>query len=264
MPIVHASIVPHSPALLPLVGKEHRELLTRTIAGLSAVNESLKTCKPDTIVVLAPHAASHDGTHLSLHVPERYSARFEQFGDMATRDEYSPDIVLGTALKQAFLDAHIEAAYSSEKQLEYSAGVPLHLVTAGVAAKIIVLHPGESESLAANSAVGKILARALQATPKRIAILASGDLSHCLTESAPGGYKPHALQFDKEILSVLKAQRHQKIVKTDTALAKSFGVCGLEVFTILLHLLHTTTYSQKFHSYEYPLGVGHVVMEFLF
>lgn len=264
MSIVHACIAPHSPVLMPLIGKEHYERLSETTRSLATVNTRLKELKPDTIVVLAPHASAHEKTGLSIHVPEKYSARYEQFGDMATHQDFFPDTVLADQVKDALLTSKIHATYTSDKELEYSAGIPLFHLTKGVTAKLLVIHPGEHTLLKDCKDVGVVLQKCFQESEKRIAIIASGDLSHCLTEGAPGGYIPAAMQFDKDIVGFLKAQRIKQMVKIEPTIIDQFGACGISVYTILLSILDTMTCSPSFLSYEAPLGVGHIVIEYLF
>ena len=264
MPLVYAGLVPHSPVLVPAIGKEHTERLAKTLQSLSVMYAHLKEIQPDTIIVLAPHARMKEAEHLVIHVPERYVASYEQFGDMVTRQEFAPDTVSADQIKAALVRAKIETAYSSDDELEYSVGVPLYHLTKGLTAKVIVIHPGEADTLKHNSTVGKVLRSSIQNSPKKIALLASGDLSHCLTPEAPGGYNPPALQFDKDLVGILKAQRVRKITRIDPLSIREFGVCGVGVFAMLLQVINTMTHQPHFLSYEYPLGVGHVVMEFTF
>lgn len=264
MPIIHASIVPHSPVLMPLIGKEHYDRLSETTRALAALNTRLKELKPDTIVVIAPHASTHEQSGLSIHAPERYIARYEQFGDMATSQEYFPDTVLADQVKQSLLTAKINAAYTSDEQLEYSVGIPLFHLMKGLSAKLLVIHPGETDPLKACKDVGEVLQKCFQESAKSIVVVASGDLSHCLTPDAPGGYLPAAVQFDKEMVGLLKAQRIKKIIKLDPEIIRQFGVCGVGVFTILFGMLDSMTFTHSFLGYEAPLGVGHIVMEFTF
>ena len=186
MSIVYACIVPHTPVLVPTIGREYYQKLKATTDALAAVRISLTNAAPETIVICAPHARAHEQRNPTLHVPAVYRSNFSEFGDIVTTAEYQPDTVVADAIKNTLNEAKISVVYESDAELEYGASVPLQHLGLTPLPKIVVLHPGESETLKESGHIGMAVQRALQASPKRIALIASGDLSHCLTENAPG------------------------------------------------------------------------------
>ncbi len=96
---------------------------------------------------------------------------------------------------------------------------------------------------------------------KRWAIIASGDLSHCLREDGPYGFHPDGPKFDQKLNEALK----EKDVEAILELNKSFpeaGECGLRSFSFLLGILSELRWQPEVLSYQGPLGVGYLVANF--
>lgn len=106
-----------------------------------------------------------------------------------------------------------------------------------------------------------------QNTKYEIALVASGDLSHCLREDGPYGFNPDGPKFDKELIESLKKKDVENILKLDEKYPEA-GECGLRSFCFLLGILeaHSTSSGQAYQpeilSYEGPFGVGYLVANF--
>lgn len=256
MPIITAAIVPHSPALLPSLGKERQESIHATRSSLEALNATFIEKELDTIVCIAPHGSHKKRTDSSLHVPRAYHARFAQFGDLITEAHYPSDPVLADQMKQELTSRKRTIRYTSAPQLEYSAGIPLLWLMKNLSAKLVVFHPGEPLPLKDAFQLGADMRPSLQRSQKRIGCIASGDLSHCLTENAPAGFNIGGLQFDQELVSLIKTQRTKKILKIEQSTLETFGVCGMASIAVLLGILEPMTCEPRVLSYEGSLGVG--------
>ena len=101
-------------------------------------------------------------------------------------------------------------------------------------------------------------------TDKKIAIIASGDLSHCLKEEGPYGFHPDGPKFDKALIESLKKKEIEKILKLDEIYPQA-GECGLRSFSFLLGILEAAKiiWQPKILSYQGPFGVGYLVANFL-
>jgi aromatic ring-opening dioxygenase LigB subunit len=100
---------------------------------------------------------------------------------------------------------------------------------------------------------------------KKYALIASGDLSHCLKEDGPYGYSPDGPKFDKYLINYLKKKDIKNILNLDEMFPEA-GECGLRPFSFLLGLLEASglNWQIKVLSYEGPFGVGYLVARFLF
>ncbi len=101
----------------------------------------------------------------------------------------------------------------------------------------------------------------------KIALIASGDMSHCLKEDGPYGFNPDGPKFDKELIESLKKKDIANILKLDDKYPEA-GECGLRSFCFLLGILEANTrnsgqeWQPEILSYEGPFGVGYLVANF--
>ena len=109
---------------------------------------------------------------------------------------------------------------------------------------------------------GKKVYKELDKT-KKYALIASGDLSHCLKAEGPYGFHPDGPKFDKDLIEALKKKDIEKILKLDDLYPEA-GECGLRSFCFLLGILEESKidYQPEILSYEGPFGVGYLVANF--
>ena len=98
---------------------------------------------------------------------------------------------------------------------------------------------------------------------KKYALIASGDLSHCLKAEGPYGLHPDGPKFDKALIEYLKKKDIENFLKLDDYFPKA-GECGLRSFSFLLGILQASDIDWKAEilSYEAPFGVGYLVVNF--
>lgn len=104
----------------------------------------------------------------------------------------------------------------------------------------------------------------IENSEKRVALIASGDLSHCLKEDGPYGFNPDSPKFDEALIDSLKKKDIENILKLNETYPEA-GECGLRSFCFLLGILEESKidYRPKILSYEGPFGVGYLVANFL-
>jgi aromatic ring-opening dioxygenase LigB subunit len=99
---------------------------------------------------------------------------------------------------------------------------------------------------------------------KKVAWIASGDMSHRLKEDGPYGFHPSGPQFDQEFIKLLKSKDIQAILNLNPRFLEEAGECGLRSFSMLLGALEAdkTNWQPAVLSYEGPFGVGYLVANF--
>ncbi len=98
---------------------------------------------------------------------------------------------------------------------------------------------------------------------KKYALIASGDLSHCLKKDGPYGFQPDGPKFDKELMESLKRKDVEAILKLDYKYPEA-GECGLRPICFILGILEATRkdWQAEILSYEGPFGIGYLVVNF--
>ena len=167
---------------------------------------------------------------------------------------------LGKKLKEAKPDSIIISA----PHPDWGFNVPLHFLAPDFKGEIQTYLMG-LEDPKFYFEEGKKLYQKLVRDPtsNQIAVIASGDLSHCLKEEGPYGFNPDGPKFDKELIESLKKKDIETILKLDEMYPDA-GECGLRSFCFLLGILAASgiDWQPEILSYEGPFGVGYLVADF--
>ncbi|MCX6758261.1 MAG: class III extradiol dioxygenase subunit B-like domain-containing protein [Candidatus Nealsonbacteria bacterium] len=105
----------------------------------------------------------------------------------------------------------------------------------------------------------------LENLPEKIALIASGDLSHRLKKDGPYGFHEQGPKFDAKLISSLQNKDVSTIIELEDEFPEA-GQCGLRSFCFLLGILEGAKipWLVDILSYEGPFGVGYLVAELLF
>jgi MEMO1 family protein len=97
---------------------------------------------------------------------------------------------------------------------------------------------------------------------KKYALIASGDLSHCLKEDGPYGFHPEGPKFDSQLIKYLKNKDIKHILELEEDYPGA-GECGLRSFAFILGMLKAAdaVWEIKDCVYEGPFGVGYLVAD---
>ncbi len=260
MPIVFSAIVPHPPLLIPTIGKENLSLLKRTEASYLELEQDLYAAQAETIIIISPHGELMN-QNFTMNLSPEFTGNFEEFGDLATKFSLSGDISLAHKIKEK-LETKAPLQLISQSQLDYGSAVPLYLLTAHLPKiKIIPLYYSGLD-LKAHFAFGQTLKSKLLPLQTRVAVIASGDLSHRLTKNAPAGYSPKGKKFDKKLTDCLLKKQTEDIINFKPEFVAEAGECALKSIAILLGILEGVKYEPRLLSYEAPFGVGYLSMNF--
>jgi len=166
---------------------------------------------------------------------------------------------LGHKLKESNPDSIIISA----PHPDWGFKVPLHFLAQGFKGEIKTYLMGIEEPKFYFEEGKKVYKSKIQNQKSKIAVIASGDLSHCLKEDGPYGFHPEGPKFDKELIESLKKKDVENILKLDNKYPEA-GECGLRSFCFLLGILEESgiNYKPEILSYEGPFGVGYLVANF--
>jgi AmmeMemoRadiSam system protein A len=137
--------------------------------------------------------------------------------------------------------------------------VPLWFLSkAGWAGPTVVLslnHPEDGGLIE----LGESIAAAAQMLPYRIAIVASGDMSHRLTTNAPCGFHPRAHQFDETFIQLLRDGDYHGLEQINPELRELAAEDAVDSTLIAAAAVAWNTTGHEVLSYEGPFGVGYGV-----
>jgi len=170
-------------------------------------------------------------------------------------------------LGEEFERTKAEVVLISSPHPDWGFNVPLYFLTRNLKVKIIPFLTGSPLPDHYYQKGEETYNLQIKNSKERIAVVASGDLSHCLKEDGPYGFHPDGPAFDKALVEYLKNSDVKKILRLDDAFPEA-GECGLRSISYLLGILtvHNLTsnlyWPPEILSYEGPFGVGYLVANF--
>jgi MEMO1 family protein len=260
MPIVFSAITPHPPVIIPNIGKENVKLLSNTANAFQLLEEELYVSQPDSIVIISPHGPILLNS-FTMNVSPEYDANFQDFGDFGTKLNLKGDIGLSYRIRER-METRAPLQLISDPSLDHGTSVPLFLLTSHIPKTKIVPIYYSGLNLDAHFMFGQLLKREFLVNKNRVAVIASGDLSHRLTSNSPAGYSPKGKKFDQKIMELLIKNQPDEILKINPKLIMEAGECGLKSIVILLGILDGIKTTPKILSYESPFGVGYAVVNY--
>lgn len=271
MGIVFAGLAPHPPILIPEIGRENREQVNLTDQALRKLSALLFHSNPDLLITISPHGPVFSDIITILDKPT-LEGNFGQFG--APQVSFVEEIHQDFAgdIQTAAQKYDIMVGLMSEKEcrqyrinceLDHGVMVPLYYFREfGLKCPLVPITMGmlPYEDL---YRFGSVLREVSEKLGKRVAVIASGDLSHRLTPQAPAGYNPHGKEFDQFLIKMLKTYQVENVLNVDSKLVEKAGECGLRPIIMMLGALDGLEVDSEVISYEGPFGVGYGVAAFI-
>lgn len=267
--ILFGCVVPHPPVLLPEVGQDMAREVEPTVQALQDLGRTIAKFEPETLVIISPHGPLlRDSMAIGL-APEA-DGDFGNFGAPEIKLSVRCDVELAAAIQGVCSRVAIQVTpvdrYTrpdSDGQvytLDHGAAVPLHFLLPLVGDVRVVLLGYSWQPRATHLAFGQRVRQACEESGKRVVYVASGDLSHRLTKTAPAGYDPQGQVFDEEVVAGLAAGDWERIGALPAELVERAGVCGYNSILTLAGALGDEVQSRVL-CYQGPFGVGYVVAE---
>jgi aromatic ring-opening dioxygenase LigB subunit len=257
--IVFAGIAPHPPLLIPEVGGRRIEQVAGSQRAMREFSFRLVAAKPDTVVVVSPHSPLD---------PRAFTTRssLELIGDFG--EFHARNVILNFPNDLDLVDAVMRASVAEgaemrlldrEYPLDHGALVPLYyLHEAGWRGPTVVIG-FTLQSNETHMAFGRAIATAAVAINRRVALVASGDLSHRLIVDGPYEYEPTAHIFDEQIVDAISRGDTRGVIDIDPDLRSRAGECGYRSIVIALGTVGENLRDHQVLSYEGPFGVGYMV-----
>lgn len=254
-----AVLMPHAPILVPAIGGARGEAAAASGRALRAAAATVLRDSPETLVVISPHSPRRAGA-FGLWADDCLGGSFAQFGAPQVQVSLPNDQRLANALA-AEAEARSGAIWRIHDQLlDHGALVPLwFLVEAGWTGPTVILSLSASDDAAGRIRLGEAIAAVANELPRRIAIIASGDMSHRLTANAPCGFHPQARQFDETFVHLVRAGHYREIQNIDPDLRELAAEDAVDSTLIAAAAGGWRSAGHRLLNYEGPFGVGYGV-----
>jgi AmmeMemoRadiSam system protein B len=254
------AITPHPAVIIPSIGGAQLSLVKKTISAMEDLAEELAKYQPHTIAIISPHGPMRYDK-FTINLDESFRGSFSSFGVYDDNEmDFLNNLPLAKKLLERLREEHFPVDLIREEAIDVGSLVPLYYLTSKLERrpKIIPL-TFTALSWEMHYQVGKIIGETFEQDDQNIVLIASGDLSHRLTESAPAGYSPYGIKFDHALMEMLKKNEHHKILHLNPEFCNEAGECGLRSIIMTLGAISGFKSSFSQLSYESPFGVGYLV-----
>jgi AmmeMemoRadiSam system protein B len=257
-----AAITPHSPVIIPTIGKEKLDIVKKTVFAMQTLEEELRKIQPEIIVIISPHGQIFKDV-FCLNLAEKYYGNFQSFGDFQTKLEFNGNLELTYKIREK-TETSLPLTMISELNLDHGVLVPLYYLCKNLKDFSILPISYSFLDFQKHIEFGEEIKEEIMLSEKKIAVIASANLSHRLTFDAPAGYSPSGKIFDGKLVEFLLKKSINQILNLDPKLIEEAGECGFRSILILLGIIKNLNYTPELLSYEAPFGVGYLVMNFKF
>lgn len=261
--MLSAYIMPHAPIARPAVGRGEEKKIQKTLDSYRMASAKIAKEKPETIIILSPHNVMYrDAFYISPG--DVYTDSLVMFGVPKERVSHPYDKELIDEILHLCQEEKLPISQDPlyEGEPDHGTCVPLLFIDEQYQDYQVVRI---SPSLLPNEdllKMGRVLERATAHIGRKVSILASGDLSHKLTQDGPYGFAKEGPEFDQMITQQMKDADFAKFLEYDARFLDKAAECGLPGFIILSGALENYKVTPHFHSYEGPFGVGYAICDY--
>lgn len=246
--------------MVPEVGRESVAGVVDSIEAMSELTKRLIESGAESVILISPHAPLEVDSFVAYEGPQ-VAGDFSRFNAPGTNFTSPIDDELLAAIKAAAASEQYEVTTLPEHDLDHGTAVPLYfLLRNGWQGKVVTL----GYSFLSNYdhlRFGSCIRKAVDKVGRRVAFIASGDLSHRLKPQAPAGYNPNAHVFDEQVVEALRSNDPAKIIDIDFNLRRLAGECGYRSMLVAIGASSELPLSCEVLSYEAPFGVGYLVAQ---
>lgn len=258
MPILGAFMVPHPPLIIKEIGKGKEQTILQTIKAYQEVAKRIAVLKPETIIVTTPHSIMFADY---FHISPGLSARgdFRQFGASNVEFNVLYDTEFVNCLATLADENNFPAGTlgEREKALDHATMVPLYFINQEYTNYQLVRIGLSGESYLEHYTLGAYIKRVSEKLNRKVVLVASGDLSHKLTQEVPYGYQAEGPEYDKKIMDIMGSANFLELFHFNESFCDKAAECGHRSFVIMAGALDCTAVKAEQLSYEGPFGVGY-------
>jgi len=259
MPLVFAGITPHPPLLIPAIGKDEIEKLEKTKSAMDKLEKELYVAKPQIIFIISPHSSLF-GDSFSINAHTNFVSAFDEFGDLSTKLAWNGVPDLSAKISHLCDQKDLPLQLVSQEKLDHGASIPLFYLTRHLKDANIMPIGYSHLNAMEHIRFGELLKEIIMTDERRIAVIASGDLSHNLDT-----VKEDPKNLDEKIKYFLENKAIGNMLELDKSdILKEANECGYRSIMILMGIMKEIDYKFSDYTYEHPFGVGYLTGSFDF
>ncbi|MEW6182419.1 MAG: AmmeMemoRadiSam system protein A [Bacillota bacterium] len=259
--IVIGGIVPHPPIMVPEVGRGDAGEVRRTQEALRELGGMINRSGAATMIFISPHGPVLWDA-VGVVATKELHGNLGRFGAPGVSFDLRTDTVLVDVLRQELLQIGVPGVEAGEGQgyrLDHGVTAPLYWLREGGVKLPVVVCGTALLALHRLYGFGVAVQQAALKSGRKVAVIASGDLSHRLSPEAPNGYDPYGEVFDRRMQEIIGAADVRALMKLDPVLVERAGECGYRPIIMLFGALEGLKVKPAVLSYEGPFGVGYMV-----
>lgn len=261
MGLSYGCVVPHSPNLVPEVGRERTRKAERTTEAMGELGlligeeRRIRNC-----VIVSPH---------SPFMPEAFGV-WEGGRLKGSMERFqAPDVTVTLDVASELADAIVDVAERMEVpvgrlrrdwRLDRGITVPAMYLLRTDEIRVV---PVAISMLSWDEhwLFGTAVAKAASMVEGETMIVASSNLSHRVTPDAPHGYSAAGPTFDGRVRDSVERGRLGELLEIPHDLCREASECGFAPLLVLGGAFDGRNVKSRVLSYEAPFGIGYLVAE---
>ena len=262
--LVFGCIAPHGGiAIAEACAPAERDLAVATRRGMEELGRRFDQAAPDVTIVLTPH---------NIHVEGAMAVITS--GTVAGALDGHPEVALTTPVDRGLAGAIRDAiaaegipvtgvsygandAAASTFPMDWAILVPLWFMGGrrSVPVPVVIVVPARDLPYERHVAAGQAIARAAEASTKRVALIASCDHGHGHLATGPYGFTPRSREFDEQVIALVRNEDLGGLLRMDPTLPVE-GKADSYWQMLMLHGALGPGWRGELLSYEAPTYYG--------
>ena len=267
MSLVFAAIAPHGTLAVPEAPAAAVEGGERTQSAMEELARRFGGVSPDATIVLTPHNVHVDG-HFAVVLAGALSGSLADWDAPAVELRCPVDVELAADVVAAVQAAGIAAvgvsfgandSGAATAPLDWGALIPLWFMGGRADPQIpaVVASPARDRTWDEHVRAGAAIARAAEASSKRVALIASADHGHAHDPEGPYGFDPASADYDRRVVELVGEDRLAELLLFDPSFVDAAKADSFWQLLMLHGALEATRgWRSELLSYEAPTYFG--------
>lgn len=258
-----AAAVPHPPIIVPAVGKGEEHKIEDITRAYEKAAEEILASQPETIVIVTPHGPSY-ADYIQLSSGPSARGDLQAFGDFTDHflAQYDEELVKAAEKLATEQGIPMGTLGRQRQDLDHGTMIPLYFLrNRNPEIRIVRVSVGGPGDLIHYQA-RKILAQAASQLGRKIAVVASGDLSHCQKEGTHYGYRACGPAYDEKMMNIMGSASFDELLQMPVSEPDEAMACAQKPFAVLAGTLDGQSMQAETLGHSAVFGVGYGVVTY--